>query len=729
MDKQVRSLSPVMGPVRKTAPFDHSWGATYGDRLQLAQDLSIGWLAAYTYTSKYEYYDNGVSRTMVGNQNPDGDLIFGPYKSSSEDPDDLGPDQYVAEEGKHTVGWGLGGVIGLEYKDYKLKLNYLRTQQTEERAQLLTDTKTNLQHKYGRNESLVYTSRSMESLQLEATLPLEFLDIPELMLGFDPGIPVVEWAGAQSQAVQDQPDRRFFFGIYQSERGYWEKPHLENIFAERSWRTITEDTDFQRIDLTWPFEIGDDREGKLKLGYSDEDTHREYTQDTVYYLDGDGYYRYYSTFDEPWSQVFLEPERLGYPIFGLGAEYDPAHPGRGYWIIEDFERDINYTGELLVNAMYGMGELPLFPWLKLIAGMRIEDTSMSTEVHAASGDDDNVEILDVRGFLDDVAAGEEDLTLTLQSPASYNPAKTLSEVADANIKQVDRLPSVGVALNVVGHWTLRGTWSRTIGRPTFKELTPVAQQDHLGGQAFAGNPALTISELTNYDLRLEWNPGDGRLFSISGFTKEIDAPIDYSLRPTKQNQLYILPFNYPEGQVTGFEVEARFPLGGLHRVFKGVSVGANFTLLDATVKLLDYEADELKENLANLDKDTSDIGERRMKDQPEYIANFYVLYDLERTGTSIGVFLNHTGETLVAGESYPTAARYVPNLVKKPVTSLDVNISQKLWEHFKLSISLGNLLNPEIEEVWQSDYVEQGEATASSYRKGISVSVSLSGSW
>ena len=42
-----------------------------------------------------------------------------------------------------------------------------------------------------------------------------------------------------------------------------------------------------------------------------------------------------------------------------------------------------------------------------------------------------------------------------------------------------------------------------IARQTFKEITPILNQEYLGGPIFIGNPELKMSSVENYDLRLD----------------------------------------------------------------------------------------------------------------------------------------------------------------------------------------------------------------------------------
>ena len=52
--------------------------------------------------------------------------------------------------------------------------------------------------------------------------------------------------------------------------------------------------------------------------------------------------------------------------------------------------------------------------------------------------------------------------------------------------------------------------AETVARQTFKELTPILQQEFLGGPIFIGNPELGMSALNNYDLRARLRAVRGR---------------------------------------------------------------------------------------------------------------------------------------------------------------------------------------------------------------------------
>ena len=828
LDRQTRQLSPHFGVTRDSAPVNHSWGLTYGDRLEFGDKTAVGWLMTGTYKNSFSYDDSGTDRFLVGGgvdpesrKNLRVDEGFGIPEESGESPNDLDPDQWKVEAGKEKVRWGVGGLLGFEHGEYSLSLSYLRTQNTEDEASLRFDDETNSASIWV-DQSLIYTERTLESLQLRGSMPLAF--IPEgYMLGIDWKKPKVDGAIARNEATQNQPDRRFFLGNFNPNIGVWGPPRVPKNFAERSWREIEEENDYLHVDLTWPFAVGvDEREGEIKGGVSINETTRSYEQDTFIYESPNiaGSISPFrnspaGSFTELWTDVFLESERLGYPPpIGAGVEFSDLVDNEVNWVIQPFTDDVDYKGTMDISAQFVMAEVPVLSWLTLVGGMRWEKTEISTRMSASDGDDDDVRVLNVRArpdrpqfqtagdqseFALDIFGGTEEevksnvSNLSVEEildelPVGTPPEQaaffketladdgkvTLGELADTDIDQTDILPAVGIIIEPFANTTnpfakvkLRANWSQTIARPTFKEISPVAQQDHLNGQRFAGNPNLQISQLDNYDLRLEWIPGiHGMLYSVSAFYKDIDDPIDNAQRPAGGSQPFVIPFNFESGEVKGLEFEIRqdldpiadwledldfelymdfgrlgdwsaFYFGRWIHFLDGFSFGLNYTVLEATIEVPQRDQERIAQVINSSDGDSSpgtgldpndfDLDERPMKDQPEYLLNLFLLYDLEKTGTSFGIFFNRSGDTLLAGED-ANGADYIGNRIAKPFNTLDISLSQKFWQNWKFSFKVENILNPEIEEVWRSEFVP-GEPVASSSKKGVTYSFSLGAKW
>lgn len=262
--------------------------------------------------------------------------------------------------------------------------------------------------------------------------------------------------------------------------------------------------------------------------------------------------------------------------------------------------------------------------------------------------------------------------------------------------------------------TLRANYGETVARQTFKELTPVIQQEFLGGPIFIGNPDLEMSAIRNYDLRADYTPYEGSLVSLSGFFKDIDDPIEFA-QVLSSSFNYTTPRNYPEGKLRGIEGELRQDLARLWEGFDGFSLGVNATFIDSEVTIPDDEA----LTLANFDPMTT----RDATNAPEHLYNLYLTFDHQPSGTQAALFYTVRGDTLVAGASaVPTA--FVPSVYEEEVGTLNFSLSRQISDRIQIEFKARNLTNPAIEEVYRSSAIGE-DITRSSYTRGREFSIGI----
>ena len=190
---------------------------------------------------------------------------------------------------------------------------------------------------------------------------------------------------------------------------------------------------------------------------------------------------------------------------------------------------------------------------------------------------------------------------------------------------------------------------------------------------------MVLSELDNYDARVEWRPGNATdLIAASVFYKTISDPIQYSTRrDTGAGSLdYIYPENYGDAEIKGLEFEMRKGLGFIWSELSPFSVGGNLTLQDSEVKYpKDIRAKLLKAEV----RDDS----RPMDGQSEILGNVNLMFEDVGTGLSVDLFYNLKGETYVSGDT-ATDDTYVPSIVEKPVGTLDLIIGLKFAKVWRL---------------------------------------------
>ena len=702
-----RNWDGAVGVTEGEAPIDTKWSAAAGGKYLLDDGVKIGGFASFFYERDSAYFDDGIDDSYWVTT-PGGPMTPQTNQGTPQD-GDFKTALFDVTQGSQSVQWGGLGTFGIETEKHAVGLTYLYTRTTEDTATLAEDTRgkeyyfpgydpndptgpgntpaTLNSAPYLRLETLEYTERTTATLQFsgEHELDLEGFQIGE---AFTFREPIVDWVIAKSSASLYQPDKRQFGSLWlpasfnpgappfippftTPPTHYPYKPsanfNLGNL--QRIWKEIDEDSRQYALNVTLPFEQWSGQEGYAKLGVFDDNVERAFDQDSFSNFNDPGAF-FLGEWDEFWSASF--------PF--------ENHP------ITASDADVDYDGQIDITALYAMADVPLSPRLNLITGVRFESTDI--------------------GIVNDPEADALWYPPGASAPVALGPGD-----ADVDFSQDDVLPSIGLSYAATEQVTLRGSYSKTVARQTFKELTPILQQEYLGGPIFIGNPDLGMSALDNFDLRVDYRPFEDSLLSASWFYKDLDDPIEYVQRV--QSFTYTTPVNYPEGELNGLEFEVRQGMGRLWDPLEGIALGANATLLDSEVTLPDDEIAGF--NLPNIAAPTSS---RDMTNAPEHLFNFYVTYDLPETGTQLALFYTIVGDTLVTGAGQSNG-NYVPDIYAKEYGTLNLTLSQQLGRHCRLQFQAKNLTDPEIEEVYRSKYIA-GDVTRTSYTKGVDFTLGLS---
>jgi outer membrane receptor protein involved in Fe transport len=713
LDDGSRDQQPVgtnwkgaVGVTRDDPPIPYNWSVTAGGKHELLDGLKIGGLGNFYYKRSSSYFDNGKDdRYWVDKP---GDPMTPQYGQGTPSQGDFQTSLFDVSQGSEEVQWSGLGAVGLETEDHKLTLLYMRTQATEDKATLAEDTRGKdyfvtqnvpgydpmapaengdyaTAAPYLRNQTLEYIERKTETFQLngEHTLPFPETGFPGYFVLLPPE---VDWTVAKSSSGLDSPDKRMFgsqwrpatsYGgvVYPGlESGYYQnKPEASYTLGnlQRIWKEIEEDSDQYFVNGKLPFEQWSGDKGYLKVGVFNDKVDRTYKQDSFSnFSDPNNFYA--GDWDDYWSDVFPSEDHS----------------------ITAADIDVDYKGEQKINAWYYMVDLPLSSFFKVVGGTRYEKTDLSITLDP-----------------------EKDVYWVDPNDPLGRSSKLQPGQGDVQFDQKDVLPSIGLEFKPHDTVTLRASYSETVARQTFKELTPIQQSEYLGGDVFIGNPNLQMSSLKNYDLRVDYAPYAGSLISFSWFYKDITDPIEYVQDYAVNIGSYTTPVNYPEGEIKGYEVEIRQQLGRFWEPLEGLAVGANATFIDSEVTLPDDEAQDLAGR--GFPEPTRD-----MLNAPEYLYNLNLTYDIEKTGTRLGLFYTVQGDTLIAGAGQ-SKGNYVPDVYAKKYGTLNFSLSQKIGENWTLGFKVKNLTNPKIKTVYRSDYLD-GDTTKTSYTKGIEYSISAS---
>jgi outer membrane receptor protein involved in Fe transport len=459
---------------------------------------------------------------------------------------------------------------------------------------------------------------------------------------------VFDWAAAMSTATQDEPDYRIFQFIYDPlGNGYSPLGPEVPSAPTRFWREIEENNRNVRGDLTIPLPSYNTKENFLKTGAAFSSSKRDFFQR--------GFEMY------PQNQTANTFYNSGNPQDYLNPVNYPFVQYRNYPV------NITYAGEQTITAGYALGDWAALEWLRLIGGARWERTDLS------------------------LAGRNQTLNQALPS---------------AGILQDDLLPSLSAVVSFTEQVQLRAAWSQTVVRPTYREVAPVYIYDLADGELVGGNPNLKISDSVNYDLRLEWFPRAGEIYSVSVFLKEITAPIEL-VNTTPDNLEYR---NSNDADVFGIEAEFRKRLDNVWAPLAEFSLGGNVALIKSEVDITG--SDRVQRSFYGETSTT-----RPLYDQPEYVVNMDLTWEHAATGTSLTVAGGVVGRRLVL---YGLSK---PDEYEEPAPQLDVFLSQKLGKNWKLKFSAKNLLDPKF-EVGQT-MPNAGYQVRKSYTKGITFGLSL----
>lgn len=694
LDNIGRNWDGAVGVSRDEAPLDYKWSAALGGKQEVANGVELGGFASLFYERDSSFYDDGIDDSKWV-ENPGDPMTPKSFQGTPQD-GDFKTALFDVSQGQQTVQWGGLVTLGLETENHSVTVAYLQTRTTEDAATLTEDTRgkefyfpghepddlTTPGHSepdaapYLRLETLEYTERSTTTFQLSGRHTLPFRGLRVI------GAPVFDWTASRSAADLLQPDKRQFGTLWQpgrlvgpvfippTHRGYKPAANFTLGNLQRIWKEIEEKSEQYTLNLELPFGRWADDRGYFKVGWFDDRVDRTFDQDTFSNF-GDN-----SSFEGPFGQFWSG-------VFPL-----ENHP------ITESQFDVDYRGKQAISAWYLMADLPLRSNLSLIGGARFEDTRIGI-------------------------VNQPEANATWFPPGDIAPRQLNPGDADVDFHEDEVLPSIGVVYTPFEALTLRTSYNETVARQTFKELTPILQQEFLGGPVFIGNPELQMSRLKNYDVRADYTPYQGGLVSASWFRKDLNGPIEYVQRVSSAFD-FTTAVNYPRGRIVGYELEVRQDLGYFWSGVEGMSVGANATFIDSVVTLPRDEADDFAAPGIE-----APITERDMTAAPDHLYNYYVTYDIAPTGTQLSVFYTVQGDTLVAGAGIADT-NFVPSLYLKEFDTLNVSVSQRLGAHTRLRLQAKNLTDPEVEQVYRSPYIG-ADVTKSRYTRGVEYSLTLGG--
>lgn len=651
LDQIANSFNQTFLPAYRQSGTDQSYSFGLGNRLYLTPKIQFGFSANYSYAMGYRFYDDGRNSRFE---------LLGLFDESES----LSPSINLTDvRGSQSVDWGFLGSAGLIIGSAnKINFSYLRTQSGENTGRFLFGfwEQFNSEDTEYRSRVNQFVERNLESFQLSGNHTIPALNNTR-----------IDWNSARQSNGQEQPDLR----IIASEARFIRNPQTQAITdtllgnpnsqfprPARFFRNLDEQKSTATLDITVPFRIGS-ASLKVKTGALYEYTTRDFRERRYEYLQG----RNFSL-----TQFSSEDDYLR--TLGIRG-FDSANRAEiGNYVVSATTDRSSYDAEQTIMAQYIMMEFDVTRFLKVSGGVRYEDTFLeSVSRDSTLRDDDRIGTID----------------------------------------QQDLLPSLILIGALSETMQLRAAFSRTLARPTFREMSPYVSFDFIGDNLFRGNANLERTLITNYDFRWEWYPGIGEMISASVFYKKLDNPIERVLRfDISQNAESIQ--NVDRGEVYGIEFEMRKNLGGLSEMLRHFQLMANYAYIQSTVTIPEAEMILIRQTRPDADNT------RPLSGQSPFVLNVDLAYYNPDLRLATNVSYNYFGDRLSR-----VSQGSAPDVFERGSGSLNFNVSQSIGRYLSLSASATNLLDPAIvysQRFKGKEYLYQRYQTGRTFSLGIKYS-------
>jgi outer membrane receptor protein involved in Fe transport len=277
----------------------------------------------------------------------------------------------------------------------------------------------------------------------------------------------------------------------------------------------------------------------------------------------------------------------------------------------------------------------------------------------------------------------------------------------------DVLPSANLTYSLTDKINLRGSYSRSLARPEFRELATSSYYDYELLAFQQGTPTLKRTNIDNFDVRFELFPSAGQIFSVSGFYKKFNNAIE-AYNDDATSTRTIRYFNSDYAKVYGVELEVRKSLDFIQPsdFLKNTTAYANISVAKSTARNPVNSGLNLK------------YAERQLIGQAPYVINAGVQHAFFQNKLTFNALFNRVGQRL----SVAAGGQYA-NVYEVPRSVIDAQLGLKVLKgKGELKFNAGDILNQRVAFYYdqnENKKYDSGDYTQSSYKPGSNYSLSF----
>jgi hypothetical protein len=308
---------------------------------------------------------------------------------------------------------------------------------------------------------------------------------------------------------------------------------------------------------------------------------------------------------------------------------------------------------------------------------------------------------------------------------NYDVINLIYNPATVKVNENLFLPTVNVKYAVTENVNLRFSYSNTVSLPEFKEMAPYVYEgvteriggnpDLLGHQpniTYVNVKDVSYSEILNLDFKFEWFINADEIISFGVFNKKIKNPVNLVVaNDATGTQRFFRTGN--KANIYGLELELKKNIFTNNSNEKILSSGFNFSYMHT------------KQDLFNTIQGTYSTEFNRNSDKLQGASPILLNADLNYTPNfsdkvkpTINLIFSYFSDRI-----YALGSGQLGNKIEKGFSTLDFIWKNNIGEHFELSFSAQNLLNPNIKIV--REITNNKAVILENYKYGINFGIQL----